>query len=90
MVISRELNDKLFGGANSVGRRVRWNDNEFRVVGVRDHWMPLPTFYDVNNGASRSRRTCTSRSAGTPRSRSTAPATRTAGSPRTSRPTRIS
>jgi putative ABC transport system permease protein len=30
---------------------VRWNDNEFRVVGVRDHWMPLPTFYDVNNGS---------------------------------------
>jgi putative ABC transport system permease protein len=51
MVISRGLNDKLFAGANSVGRRVRWNDNEFRVVGVRDRWMPLPTFYDVNNGS---------------------------------------
>ncbi len=51
MVISRALNEKLFAGANSVGRRVRWNDNEFRVVGVRDHWMPLPTFYDVNNGS---------------------------------------
>ena len=51
MVISRKMNDKLFGGANSVGRRVRWNDNEFRIVGVRDNWMPLPTFYDVNNGA---------------------------------------
>ncbi len=51
MVISRKLNEKLFGGANSVGRRVRWNDNEFRIVGVRDHWMPLPTFYDVNNGS---------------------------------------
>ena len=49
MVISRETNEKLFGGANSVGRRIRWNDNEFRIVGVRDHWMPLPTFYDVNN-----------------------------------------
>src|SRR5688572_17634695 len=51
MVISRRMNEKLFGGANSVGRRVRWNDNEFRIIGVRDHWMPLPTFYDVNNGA---------------------------------------
>ncbi len=30
--------------------RIRWNDNEFRIIGVRDHWMPLPTFYDVNNG----------------------------------------
>ena len=51
MVISRKLNETLFGGANSVGRRIRWDDNEFRIVGVRDHWMPLPTFYDVNNGA---------------------------------------
>ena len=51
MVISRKYNDKFFGGANSVGKRVRWNDNEFRVIGVRDNWMPLPTFYDVNNGA---------------------------------------
>ncbi|MEX1994791.1 MAG: ABC transporter permease [Steroidobacteraceae bacterium] len=50
MVISRKLNDQLFAGTNSVGKRVRWNDNEFRIIGVRDHWMPLPTFYDVNNG----------------------------------------
>ncbi len=51
MVISRKMNEKLFGGVNSVGRRVRWSDNEFRIIGVRDDWMPLPTFYDVNNGA---------------------------------------
>ncbi len=51
MVISRKLNEKLFAGENSVGRRIRWDDNEFRIVGVRDHWMPLPTFYDVNNGS---------------------------------------
>ena len=51
MVISRKMNEKLFGGANSVGKRMRWNDNEFRIIGVRDNWMPLPTFYDVNNGA---------------------------------------
>ena len=51
MVLSRKLNEKLFGGANSVGRRVRWNDSEFRIIGVRDHWMPLPTFYDINNGS---------------------------------------
>ena len=50
MVISRKFNDKFFGGRNSVGERVRWNDHEFRIVGVRDNWLPLPTFYDVNNG----------------------------------------
>jgi putative ABC transport system permease protein len=50
MVISRSMNEKLFSGANSVGRRIRWDDREFRIVGVRDAWQPLPTFYDVNNG----------------------------------------
>jgi putative ABC transport system permease protein len=50
MVISREINERFFGGVNSVGRRIRWNDHEFRIVGVRDNWLPLPTFYDVNNG----------------------------------------
>jgi putative ABC transport system permease protein len=50
VVLSKKMNDKMFGGANSVGRRIRWNDREFRVVGVLDHWLPLPTFYDVNNG----------------------------------------
>lgn len=50
MVISRRMNEKLFDGVNSVGKQIRWNDHEFRVIGVRDDWMPLPTFYDVNNG----------------------------------------
>ena len=50
MVISRKLNEKLFNGENSVGKRVRWNDNEFRIIGVREHWNPMPSFYDVNNG----------------------------------------
>ena len=50
MVISRRTNEKFFGGANSVGKRIRWNDHEFRIIGVRDTWLPLPTFYDVNNG----------------------------------------
>jgi putative ABC transport system permease protein len=51
MVISRKLNEKLFDGQNSVGKRIRWDDNEFRIIGVREHWQPLPTFYDVNNGS---------------------------------------
>jgi putative ABC transport system permease protein len=44
MVLTRAMNDKLFGGANSVGRTVRWNDLPFRVVGVMDEWLPLPKF----------------------------------------------
>lgn len=51
MVLSKKMNDRFFKGENSVGRRIRWNDREFRVVGVLDHWLPLPVFYDVNNGS---------------------------------------
>lgn len=49
MVLSKAENDSLFGGINSVGRTVRWNDHEFRVVGVLNDWAPLPKFYDLNN-----------------------------------------
>ena len=51
IVISRELNEKLFGGANSVGRTVRWNNRDFRINGVLNTWFPLPKFYDLNRGA---------------------------------------
>ncbi|MFL6605113.1 MAG: ABC transporter permease [Steroidobacteraceae bacterium] len=51
IVISKEQNEKLFGGINSVGRTIRWDDREFRIVGVLDHWSPIPRFYDLNNGA---------------------------------------
>ena len=45
-VISKEMNEKLFGGANSVGRTVRLEDRDFRVVGVLDPWTPNIKFYD--------------------------------------------
>ncbi len=51
VVLSRESNEKLFGGENSVGRTVRLGDDEFRVVGVLDDWSPSPKFYDLNNGS---------------------------------------
>ena len=48
-VISRELNEKLFGGGNSVGKTLRAGDNAFRIVGVLDRWRPTPKFYDLTN-----------------------------------------
>jgi putative ABC transport system permease protein len=51
IVLSRSENDKLFGGANSVGRTLRWNDHEFRIVGVLSDWFPRPRFYDLNYGS---------------------------------------
>lgn len=51
-VIGRELNDKLFGGENSVGRRIRLDDGYFDIVGVIDDWQPTPRFYHVDAGGS--------------------------------------
>jgi putative ABC transport system permease protein len=50
IVLSKTENEKLFGGTNSVGRTIQWNDRAFRVVGVLDDWLPRPKFYDINNG----------------------------------------
>jgi putative ABC transport system permease protein len=48
VVIGRELNDKVFGGANSVGKTMNLDGHEYRVVGVLDRWDPTPKFYDLN------------------------------------------
>jgi putative ABC transport system permease protein len=45
VVIAGFLNDKLFGGANSVGRVIRLNDKDFRIAGVLKAWAPQPRFY---------------------------------------------
>jgi putative ABC transport system permease protein len=49
-VITRELNQKLFGNKDSSGQIVRVQDTAFRVVGVLDSWRPNPHFYDLNMG----------------------------------------
>ncbi len=51
VVLSRETNEKIFGGVNSVGKEVLFEGESFRVVGVIDTWQPSVKFYDVNNGA---------------------------------------
>lgn len=51
IVITRETNDKLFAGANSVGRTVNIEGRDYRVVGVLDHWDPRPRAYDVTNNS---------------------------------------
>jgi putative ABC transport system permease protein len=48
VVITKALNEKLFGGTNSVGKNVRIDKNDFRVSGVLDTWRPTPKFYDMN------------------------------------------
>ncbi|MFC5579503.1 ABC transporter permease [Rhodanobacter terrae] len=48
-VISSKLDQKLFGGANSVGKTVNIEGKDYRVVGVLDDWNPQPRYYDVVN-----------------------------------------
>jgi putative ABC transport system permease protein len=49
VVITRELNDKLFGGSNSVGKTLNLDNHDYRIAGVLDRWEPIPKFYDLNN-----------------------------------------
>ena len=51
VVLGKAANDRLFGGADSIGKTVRLNDKAFEVIGVLADWNPTPKFYDVNNGA---------------------------------------
>ncbi|WP_026107578.1 ABC transporter permease [Dyella ginsengisoli] len=47
IVISDVLNQKLFGGADSVGRTLDLGGHDYQIVGVTSHWNPRPRFYDL-------------------------------------------
>jgi len=49
-VIARELADKMFGSMNVVGKTIRVEGTDLRIVGVLDAWRPQPHFYDLNTG----------------------------------------
>jgi len=51
VVIASFLNDRLFGGANSVGRMIRIEDHDFRIIGVLKPWAPQPRFYALHLGS---------------------------------------
>ncbi len=53
VVISSDLNDRLFGGANSVGKMIHLQTEDYRVVGVLDRWEPVPRFYDLDGAYSK-------------------------------------
>lgn len=52
VVISRDLNDRLFAGEKSIGKSVTLDGHEYRVVGVIDRWQPMPRFYDLDGAFS--------------------------------------
>jgi putative ABC transport system permease protein len=49
VVLSSVMNQRLFGGDNSVGRMLTMNNETYQVMGVLEEWMPMPKFYDLNN-----------------------------------------
>ena len=48
VVIDDNTNQKLFGGANSVGKHIRLADRDFTIVGVLAPWRPFIRMYDLN------------------------------------------
>lgn len=50
VVISKPLNERVFGGENSVGREITVRGVAMRVVGVLDDWRPVPHFFDLTLG----------------------------------------
>lgn len=51
VVLTKKLNERLFGGEDSVGEWLTMQDMRFQVVGVIDTWEPTPRFYDpINSG----------------------------------------
>ncbi|HEX4050236.1 MAG TPA: ABC transporter permease [Steroidobacteraceae bacterium] len=48
-VISRAMNDKVFGGGDSVGKVLRLDGQDYRVVGVLRDWNPVPRYYDLQD-----------------------------------------
>lgn len=50
VVLTRKINERVFGGENSVGRTIVMNGDTWRVTGVIEDWSPVPKFYDITTG----------------------------------------
>ena len=51
IVLSETLNERLFGGRNSVGQTLRIENRDFRIVGVLAGWQPTVRMYDMTGSA---------------------------------------
>jgi putative ABC transport system permease protein len=51
VVLGRELAERLFAQPEAaVGKAITLSGHEFSVIGVLDHWQPLPRFYRLVGG----------------------------------------
>jgi len=51
IVLGRKKSEKLFGNENPVGRTIHVFDHDFRIVGVRDGWNPVPRYTRLINSS---------------------------------------
>ncbi|MEO8460079.1 MAG: ABC transporter permease [Dokdonella sp.] len=51
VVLTQAINEKLFGGQNSVGKTVRMDGVDYSVVGVLGDWHLRVQYYDLSHGA---------------------------------------
>ena len=51
VVLGKDVNEKLFGGQNSVGKSVRLDGQDYTIVGVLAEWKLRTRYYDLTNGA---------------------------------------
>lgn len=49
-VVARTLAQKVFGTVQVVGRTLRLDGHDFRIVGVMDDWRPVPHVHDLYMG----------------------------------------
>ena len=50
-VLTKDLNEKMFEGKNSVGQEIKIGANLFRVVGVMDEFKPAPLYMELDSGS---------------------------------------
>jgi putative ABC transport system permease protein len=48
VVLSSDINNRVFRGQNSVGKSINLDKEAYRVIGVLKPWKPIPHFYDLH------------------------------------------
>ena len=48
VVLTQVMNDRIFGGRNSVGKTIRLGADTYTVAGVLDEWRFTPVVYDLD------------------------------------------
>ena len=52
-ILTKDLNEKMFEGMNSVGREIKIGPNLYKVVGVMDEFAPAPLYLELDGGSFR-------------------------------------